>query len=539
MKRFLIILLFVPLVAFVEAPNNKYFEISKNLEIFTNLYKQLNIDYVDELDPGGLMRICIDAMLVSLDPYTNYISESQIESYRFQSEGRFDGLGAQTKVIDDYITIMDMYDTSPAKTAGLKIGDQITSVDGNETKGMSKDEVRKLLQGADGTSFSVRVKRPGERKELPFTVQRNQVKITNVPYSGFVSDNVGYVILTTFTQNASKNIRDAIRALKKENPDLEGLVFDLRSNGGGLLMEAINVSNLFIPKGEEVVTTRGKIKERTRTYKTQGSAYDLDIPLTILTNKTSASASEIVAGVIQDYDRGIIIGQRSYGKGLVQITKDIGYNSKLKITTSKYYIPSGRCIQSVEYAEGEPLDIPDSLRTAFKTRNGRPVLDGGGITPDVHMGTEDPSELLRQLRDQDLIFKFVNQWSVDHPEIATYDQFSFDDYDDFIGFIRNQGFSYVSQAQKKQEELVKHLQASSYDPELINTVSALDTDIKVQDELAYDNSREDIIREIEIEIVKRYYAEKEKILFTLKNDKDVQRAIELLSDGDAYSGILK
>ncbi len=539
MKRILLIFLIIPLISFVEVPNNKYFEISKNLEIFTNLYKQLNIDYVDELDPGGLMRICIDAMLVSLDPYTNYISESQIESYRFQTEGKFDGLGAQTKVIDDMVTITDIYDVSPAKTAGLKVGDQIISVDGNATEGMSKEEVRKLMQGADGTSFNVIVKRIGERKELPFTVQRSQVNVTNVPYSGFVADSIGYVILTTFTQNASKNIVKAIKELRTENPDLKGLVFDLRNNGGGLLMEAINVSNLFIPKGEEVVTTKGKVKERSRTYKTLSNPLDLDIPLTILTNKSSASASEIVAGVLQDYDRGVIIGQRSYGKGLVQITKDIGYNSKLKITTSKYYIPSGRCIQSVEYADGEPKDIPDSIRTSFKTRNGRPVLDGGGITPDVSLKHAEISEILKQIKSENLIFKFINQWTLNNPTISTYEDFGFNEYDKFLAFLNAQGFEYKSTAQSKQESLLAHLQENDYGTDLIDEVTALHQKIKSSDDKALEANKIEIINDIEMEIVKRYYEEKEKILFTLKNDVEVQKAIQIITNSSEYDKLLK
>lgn len=538
MKRFLLILFIIPLISFVEVPNNKYFEISKNLEIFTNLYKQLNIDYVDELDPGGLMRICIDAMLVSLDPYTNYISESQIESYRFQTEGKFDGLGAQTKLIDDFVTITDIYDVSPAKTAGLKVGDQIISIDGNDTEGMSTEEVRKLMQGADGTSFNVMVKRLGEQKDLPFTVQRSQVKVTNVPYSGFVSDDIGYVILTTFTQNASKNIGKAIKELKDENPNLKGLVFDLRNNGGGLLMEAINVSNLFIPKGEEVVTTKGKVKERSRTYKTLGNPLDLDIPLTVLTNKSSASASEIVAGVLQDYDRGVIIGQRSYGKGLVQITKDIGYNSKLKITTSKYYIPSGRCIQSVEYADGEPKDIPDSTRTSFKTRNGRPVLDGGGITPDLGMNHPEMPEILKQIKNENLIFKYINQWTLDNPTISEHQDFTFNDYDKFLAFLIKQGFEYKSVAQTKQESLLTHLQEKEYGDELINEVTALFQKIKESDDKAVEISKAEIIKDIEMEIVKRYYEEKEKILFTLKNDVEVQKAIQVISNSSEYQKLL-
>ena len=538
MKRILIVCCIIPLVAFVEAPKNKYFEISKNLEIFTNLYKQLNTDYVDELDPGGLMRVSIDAMLESLDPYTNYFSESQIESFRFQSEGQSNGLGARTKSIDDYVTITDMAEGSPADNAGLKIGDQIISVDGQDVIGMSNNDVQKFLQGAEGTSFNISILRPGE-KEKSYVVQRGQSSSKNVPYSGFVHDDIGYLILTTFTQNAGQNLKKAINALRADNPDMKGIVFDLRNNGGGLLLEAINVSNLFIPKGLEVVTTRGKVKERSRTYKTPGNALDVDIPLAILTNKSSASASEIVAGVIQDYDRGLIIGQRSYGKGLVQVTKDIGYNSTLKVTTSKYYIPSGRCIQSIEYSGGEPKDVPDSLRTSFSTKKGRPVLDGGGITPDIRMDEPIHSEIVRQLRESNILFKFINEWTLRNPDIPGYQEFRFTDFDDFVNFVQKSDFEYKSNAQQDNINLLESIREDQYSESLISKTESLLQDLISADNQALINQKEEIISLLEKDIVKRYYPEKDKILFDLQNDPEIQIAIDVLSDTNKYYSLLE
>ncbi len=431
-----------------------------------------------------------------------------------------------------------MFEGSSAQKAGLKIGDKILSVDGNQTKGLSSEEARRLLQGADGTSFNVEIQRPGEKKSTSFTVERNQLNITNVPYNGFVADGIGYVILTTFTQNASQNIAKAIKELRKEEPNLKGLVFDLRNNGGGLLMEAINVSNLFIPKGEEVVTTRGKIKERTRTYKTLGDPAEQEIPLAILTNKSSASASEIVAGVIQDYDRGIIIGQRSYGKGLVQVTKDIGYNSKLKITTSKYYIPSGRCIQSVEYDDGEPKDVADSLRSTFKTRNGRPVLDGGGITPDLKMEDPEKAGLIKQLKDQDVIFKFATNWVIENGPIQDIANFNYDNFEAVKQFVQATGFNFKSAERVKLEELMKELGEGDYDQTVIDNVSNALNSIVSKDKNALDSNKQSILDNIEEEIVKRFSVGKDKILFNLKNDQEVLKAVELLNNPTQYQALL-
>ncbi|MCB0640654.1 MAG: PDZ domain-containing protein, partial [Phaeodactylibacter sp.] len=354
-----------------------------NIEIFTNLYKEINTYYVDDLDPSKLMRTGVDAMLESLDPYTNYISESEIEGYRYISEGRYNGIGAQMDFIRDFATVTETYQDAHADKAGLKPGNQIVAVAGKSAEGKTPEELNEILKGSPGTEIELTVRRPGTDKELTILLQRDEVRVPNVPYHGMVNEDIGYISLTVFTREAGMNVANALRELKQENPQLKGVIFDLRGNGGGLLLEAVNISNSFVPKGELVVTTKGKVQDWDRSFLTQNSPVDQEIPLVVLINNRSASASEIVSGVIQDLDRGVLMGQRSYGKGLVQNTRDIGYNSKVKLTTAKYYIPSGRCIQSVEYQDGEPVHIADDKRAKFRTRNGRVVLDGGGVKPDV------------------------------------------------------------------------------------------------------------------------------------------------------------
>lgn len=534
--RILLPVLILMLMAFAGTPN-KYFEISKNIEIFTNLYKELNLYYVDEVDPAKLMRIGVDAMLEHLDPYTNYFSENQIEGWRFMSEGRYEGLGAETKLIDNYLTITDLIDGAPAEASGLKIGDQIVKVDGRSTEGKNKVEVETMMRTVPSPEIKLDVMRIGQKKSIPITLTRAEINDSNVPYHGMVSDGIGYVILTTFTENAGKNVGDAIRDLKKENPELKGVILDLRNNGGGLLREAVSICNLFIPKDALVVTTRGKVQEWDREFKTTGVPAFPDLPVTVLANKMTASASEIVSGVLQDYDRGVIIGQRTYGKGLVQNTRDIGYNSQLKLTTAKYYIPSGRCIQSVAYQDGEPVDVPDDQRAAFKTRNGRKVLDGGGVTPDVKMDHADIPDLITQLEDQNMIFKYVNMYQQNHESIGDPQEFRFDDFDGFNQFLQANGFVYHNPAYRKLDEAVQVMekdQQSSYLPQL----QQLQNELTQSNSAVFDTNKEMILETIASQIVARYYPEKDKILYKLRHDNEVKKAVEVLQNSAGYQQIL-
>ena len=430
-KIFIIAATFVSGIAAITITNDRLFEISKNLEIFISVYRELNTNFVDELDPGTMMRQAIDAMTNKLDPYTNFVSESEVESYWINDDEKYQGIGARVALIGNKFKVIEPYEGGPALSAGIKAGDEIISVNGIDIVGKKLAEINAILRGLPGTDMSLKIIPNGKAIAEDKKLTRGEVNIPNVPYSGFVSDDVGYISLTVFTQNAGANISKALNELKEKNPNMSGVILDLRQNGGGLLHEAVNICNIFLPKGEIVVTTKGKIKERDQTYKTMAPPVDLEIPLAVLIDKRSASASEIVSGVIQDMDRGVLIGQRSFGKGLVQNTKELPYNARLKLTISKYYIPSGRCIQGVEYENGEPKDIPDTQRSKFKTKNGRTVLDGGGVSPDVKTEGKVLSPVTKALLDQYMIYEFANVYCKGKDSIERVGRFSFKDYQPF------------------------------------------------------------------------------------------------------------
>lgn len=523
--------------AAITVNNDKYFEIIKNIEIFTNIFKEINTHYVDEIDPSALMKIGIDAMLETLDPYTNYVSESQIENYRISAEGKYSGIGAMSKEIDGYVTISEVLEGGAAEQGGLKVGDQLIKVNSKSVEGRSNDDVSKFMRGAQGAEISLSVKRPGTNGPIDLKLNRAQVSIPNVPYTGMVSDDIGYISLTTFTQNAGKNIEKALRDLKK-NDELKGVILDLRSNGGGLLSEAINICNIFTPMGQEVVFTKGKVIDRDQSYKTRNPPVDLDIPLTVLINKTSASASEIVSGVMQDLDRGVLIGQRSYGKGLVQNTRRLGYNSSVKITTSKYYIPSGRCIQSVEYEDGEPKDIPDEKRAKFKTKNGRIVLDGGGVSPDIKIEEPAQPDVLKELRSQNMIFKYVTEYALKHDSIASASNYKFNDYSDFKAFLSKNNFKFDLSGEKALDKMKENALETISDPQIEANIKALESSLLSAKADDLDEFEALISKEIEKDIVVRYHYQSGKIKQGLQNDIEIQEAIDVLRDNDRYQKIL-
>jgi carboxyl-terminal processing protease len=516
--------------------SSKYFELMKNIEIFTNLYKELNTYYVDELDPGKMMRIGLDAMVSALDPYTNYISETDIESYRLANEGKANGIGANSRKIGAFITLVEIYKDLSADEAGLKVGDIILAIDGQEVSGKNQDEVDNILRGYPGTKVNLTIQRPGTVQPFEVTVTRTEIESPNVPFSGLLKNDIGYINLTTFTQRAGANVGNALKNLQAENPGLKGVVLDLRDNGGGLLNEAINVCNIFIPNNQLVVTTKGKVKEWDRTFNTRNEPIDRSIPLAVIINKYSASASEIVSGVIQDYDRGVIIGQSSYGKGLVQNTRDIGYNAKVKLTTAKYYVPSGRCIQSVAYENGEPVKLPDSLRASFKTANGRTVLDGGGVDPDIEITHPSDLPLVKYLIDQHLIFEYVNTFTAKNPSIPNVGDFSFLNYDDFLSFLDGKNFQYQSIAKKLLEELANATAEEGI--QSANELESLQNKLKEQQQKELQNLQTYIVPIIEKEIASRYYYQDGRIKMGLKNDAEISKAIEILSNPELYQTLL-
>ncbi len=531
-------------MAFITQEDNKYFEISKNVEVFANIYKEINTYYVDETDPAGLMRTGIDAMLGSLDPYTNYISEAQIEGFRIATTGRYGGIGASIQKSGEYAVISEVYDGFSAVKAGLKVGDVIKTIEGKSAKNKTNDEISEVLKGSPGTKVSLTIDRlqlDGTMKPLDILVEREKITVPNVPYSGMINDEIGYFTLTTFTDRAGANVANALIELKKNNPKLKGVVFDLRGNGGGLLNEAVNVSNVFIKKNELVVTTRGKVKEWDKNFKTRNEPIDLNIPLVILTDKGSASASEIVSGVIQDLDRGVVLGQKSYGKGLVQNTIDVGYNSRVKVTIAKYYIPSGRCIQSVQYKNGEPVEIADSLKARFKTRNGRDVVDGGGIYPDVKIPHDELEKITLSLLNERLVFDYATLDALKNPTIATAKEFSISDadYEGFVKFVKSKKHTYETASEKMLKDLEKKAKAEKY-------LDAIESDLagmrkKIEQDKAQDiyKYKKQITKLLERQIITRYYFEKGRVELGLQNDEEVAEAIKVLNNPTRYNQLLK
>lgn len=524
-------------IAAVQVNQDKLFEISKNLEIFVSVYKELNTNFADELDPSTLMRTAIDAMTKSLDPYTNFYSESQAASYWLNDDERYQGIGAKMDMIHDQLTVVEPFEKGPAVKSGIKAGDIIVSIDGTQIAGKSMEEVNVMLRGLPGTDVLLGIKAIKDGKIEEHKVTRGEVNIPNVPYSGFVAGDVGYISLTVFTQMAGSNIQKALKDLKDDNPNMSGVILDLRHNGGGLLHEAVNICNIFIPKDETVVTTKSKIRERDQTFRTTGNPVDLDIPLAVLIDGRSASASEIVSGVMQDLDRGVLIGQRSFGKGLVQNTKDLPYNARLKLTTSKYYIPSGRCIQGVEYENGEPKDIPDSQRSKFKTKNKRVVLDGGGVSPDITTEVKELLPVTQALLDQYLIFDYVNQYVNSVDTISSIDQYKFTQFDDFVKFINKNKFSYNSDGEKALQA-AKMAFEKSKDGQYVEEIKKLEQMIAQGKSNELVRAKDQIVYELEKEIVTRFYLQKGKIQYNLRDDKDVKEAVTILKDTKRYKQIL-
>lgn len=541
-------ILFIFLFSVFQSPagygqSSNNFEVAKNLDIFTTLYKELNKNYVDELSPGDLMKTGIDAMLGSLDPYTVYITEAEIEDFKFITTGQYGGIGALIHKQDDQIIISEPYEGKPAHEYGLKAGDRILEIDGKQVSDKSTAEVSTLLKGQPGTEVTVLLSRPGVEEPFEKDLVRQIVKIDNIPYYGMLDSNVGYIKLSGFTQNAGKEVKDAFLELKK-NAELSGLIIDLRDNGGGLLQEAVSITNIFVPKGEHVVSTKGKLPAKNYVYKTTSPPVDTEIPLVILVNNSSASASEILAGAIQDLDRGVIIGQTTFGKGLVQNVIPLSYNAQAKITVAKYYIPSGRCIQEIDYSKkdqnGESGKIPDSLVTAYKTRNGRTVFDGHGIEPDITVELSNISNITMSLVEKFLFFKFATRFAQDNPEIDPPDQFVISDeiFDEFVGYINQEGYDYTTRCEETLEKLKKYAEKEQYFDAISDEYATLVTKMKDHKKGDVEKNRDQIARLLRLEIVSRYYYQKGKIISALSDDEDISAAISLITAKEGYMAIL-
>ena len=518
-----------------------YFEISKNLDIFAEVYKEVNTTYVDEVQPGELIRAAIDGMLKSLDPYTNFYSEAQAEDYRYQTTGTYAGIGSTIRTIGDYVYIDSPVDDFPAFKAGLLPGDKILAVDGVDMKGKTASDVTDYLKGKAGTTFSIKIDRLGEG-ELTKSITRETIKIKNVPYYGIIEDNIGYMQLTRFTPDAGKEVRDAVIALKAEGAT--SLVLDLRNNGGGLLHEAINIVNVFVPRGETIVITKGKFQEDNRTYKTLNSPVDTGIPLIVLINDGSASASEIVSGSLQDLDRAVLIGQNSFGKGLVQTTKRLTYNTSMKITTAKYYIPSGRLIQRLDYGNkvnGKAVAVADSIKKEFKTRNGRNVIDGEGIQPDLNIEEYKHSKLAISLIRNDLFFQFANEYRSKNPQIPepkTYDV-SNETFEDFKNFLQDKEYEYTTNTEKDLDKLIDQAKDDKYYELLKGELTSLKAALESTKKADLDNNKQEIKELLEYEIVRRYYFEKGKVEVGFDDDLEWAKTKSVFSNTTEYKGLLK
>ena len=524
--------------------DQKNFEIAKNLDIFFTLFRELNAFYVDEVNPNTLVKTSIDKMLESLDPYTNYISEADVEDFRFMTTGEYAGIGALISKQNDKIIIAEPYEGFPAQKYGLKAGDIILEVEGKSTSTMETEDVSNLLKGPAMRPVKIKVQRPTDNKILEVDVVREKITIDAVPYYGMLDQNTAYIRLANFTQDCSEDVKKAYLELKgKHNPG--SLILDLRSNPGGLLIESVKIMNLFVPKGTEIVSTRGKVKEWDNVYKAMQNPIDTTIKIAVLINRASASASEIIAGAMQDLDRGLIIGTRSFGKGLVQTTRDLSYNAKLKVTTAKYYIPSGRCIQALDYShrneDGSVGLVPDSLVTEFKTKNGRKVYDGGGVVPDLKVDQDMLSTLSVELITRYHIFDYATQFAGKNNSIPQPEEFQITDaiFDEFSEYVRQSGFNYDSQTEDAYAELVKIAKNEKYFDVASEEFKALEDRIKPDLNKDLGVFRSEISELLKEEIVSRYYYQKGSVRATLSSDKNIEKAIEVLNDQNVFAGFFK
>jgi carboxyl-terminal processing protease len=526
---------------FLANQETRDFRIAKNLDIFFSLFRELNTFYVDEIDPDKVIKAGIDNMLKTLDPYTVYFPETEADEFAIMTTGKYGGIGSMVRNSGDYVVINEIYKGFPADKAGIKPGDLIKKVDGSSLKGLSTEKVSEKLKGNPGTDISLTIERNG--KENDYSLKREKIVMPPVPYWGMIDSKTGYIRFTNFTQNCIEDVKTALTSLKEKNA--QQIILDLRGNPGGLLTEAVEIVNLFVAEGTEVVSTKGKVKQFDEDFKTTKQPVDDKIPLALIINRGSASASEIVAGAIQDLDRGVIIGQRSYGKGLVQITRPLSYNTQLKVTTAKYYIPSGRCIQARDFShpneDGSVGIIPDSLISEFKTKTGRIVKDGGGITPDIEVTSESLSQISSELFLRNLIFDFATNYYWAHPDIKSPDQFRFtdQDYDDFKNFLLNRKFNYKTVTEESLSELISNAKKEKYYDIHKDLFDDLEKDIAHNLDQDLKLFRKEISDLLEDEIISRYFYESGAIEWTIKKDEQIAKALEVLNNKEEYSSILK
>lgn len=538
------LLVLVTLIAATKPYTDRYFEILKNLDIFATLFKEVNTHYVDEINPTTLMQSGIDDMLETLDPYTNYIAADDIESYRIMTTGEYSGIGAVVERMNGVSTVVMPYEGFAASEAGLRAGDEIRAINGINLDGKTQEEVRYLMKGQSNSEITLTIKRYGQDEMFDVKVKREKIAVDSVPYAGMVKENIGYVRLTSFTQNVGRSI--GIKVLDLLEQGATNIILDLRGNPGGLLHEAVNVSNVFMEKGRKIVTQKGKVRANDWTYNTLNDPVDPELPVVVLTDNGSASASEIVSGVMQDYDRGVLVGRKTFGKGLVQIERPLSYDAVVKITTAKYYTPTGRCIQAIDYSnrneDGSVGKIPDSLKNEFYTQNGRKVFDGGGIDPDVEVEAMDYAPITKKLIRSYLIFHYATEYYYSNenlnPETPNDVRLSDAEYNDFVSWLSDKDLEYETSVEVRTEQLIKTAKSEKKYEKLKKHLDELQKASQHDSNEDLVTFKEEILMLLEQEIAGRYFYEKGIIESTFGKDPDVQKAIEILNDADLYASIL-
>ena len=519
------------------------FKIARSLDIYYSLFRELNIFYVDDTDPEELVRTSIDAMLESLDPYTTFIPEEDLEDLKFMTTGQYGGIGAVIRKQGDYAVIAEPYKGFPAQESGLRAGDILLEIDGKSLKNMPLEKVSESLKGLPQTTLAVTFKRPHVFDDRTVKIVREEIQVPSVPYHGMLNDSIGYIHLNKFTQGSGNEVKQVLTTLRAQN-QLSGLILDLRGNPGGLLDESVVLANIFVDKGEEIVSTKGKIKQFDKKHVTQRTPIAKELPLVVLVNRASASASEIMAGAMQDLDRAVVVGQRTFGKGLVQTTRPLSYNGQLKVTTAKYYIPSGRCIQALDYSnrneDGSVGHIPDSLISEYSTRNGRTVYDGGGIRPDVEVTPDVLSKITISLITKNILFDYATKYVAEHPSIAPVEQFELSetDFQDFKNFLKGKDFDYETLTENKFEDLVETAKREKYYGLSKEAFASLEKKLAHDKYKDIQTFRDEIEQLLEEEIVARYYYQAGRIQTALEQDSQVDSALKVLHDPARYNKIL-
>ena len=549
MKKISFLLLIVLIATTVKAQttqtdkNQRYFDINKSIDIFNSVIRELDMFYVDSLKVDSLVNGTIRNMLARMDPYTEYYSEENIGDLQFMTTGEYGGIGSIISYNNNQVIINEPYKGLPADKAGLKAGDAILEIDGADMRKASVKDVSDKLKGNPGTSLKLKIQRPGESKPREMTIVREKIEIDPITYSTVLDDKVGYLHYSGFTNGSSNRVKETVLDLKKKGA--ESLVIDLRGNGGGILDEAVNVVNFFVRKGLEIVSTKGKVKQWDRSYHTQHQPIDTLMPIVVLIDTGSASASEIVAGSLQDLDRAVIIGNRSFGKGLVQTPRDLPYGGNIKITTSKYYIPSGRCIQALDYShrnpDGSVARVPDSLTNVFKTKNGRDVRDGGGITPDYTIPQEKGGTIGYYLIAENIIFDYVTNWAIKHPTIASPESFHLSDadYEQFKQFVKTKNFQYDQMSNRSLQSLKNIMEFEGYFDTASDEFKALENKLQPNLDRDLELFKKDIRQMIETDIVQRYYYKEGVLIYELQDDPALKKAKEVLKDKQLYNYTLQ